>query len=191
MFFWRKLFRRVVKTTFYVSRGSITGQHFWKMSWNLEDFWIVFEIFGTTAENIFQGWQNSNRCPGEQFMENIFSDEKNSLFFPILSDFVTSGEKLCQFCEPRNLRMPWSNWGNSFFSNIYNLSLFFGLWSKKRLVGKFFHDLSQLQSTRPEAFFWIKVIFPRKIIFVHLFWSLSSFLLSFDKKSQGVRETTY
>ena len=39
------------------------------------------------AEKFFQGWENSNRFPGEQFMKNIFSDEKNSLFFPILSGF--------------------------------------------------------------------------------------------------------
>ena len=86
-----------------------------RRSWNLEDFWIVFEIFGTTAENIFQGWQNSSRCPGEQFMENIFSDEENSLFFLILSDFLTSGEKLCQICENRNLRIRGIFWGKTFF----------------------------------------------------------------------------
>ena len=86
-----------------------------RRSWNLEDFWIVFEIFGTTAENIFQGWQNSKRCPGEQFMENTFSDEKNSLFFPILSDFLNFGEKLCQICEYRNLRIRGSFWGKTFF----------------------------------------------------------------------------
>ena len=86
-----------------------------RRSWNLEDFWIVFEIFGTTEQNIFQGWQNSNRCPGEQFMENNFSDEKNSLFFPILSDFLTFGDKLCQICENRNLRIRGSFWGKTFF----------------------------------------------------------------------------
>ena len=86
-----------------------------RKSCKLMDFWINFVNFGTTAENIFQGWQNSNRCPGEQFMENIFSDEKNSLFFPILSDFLIFGEKLCQICENRNLRIRGSFWGKTFF----------------------------------------------------------------------------
>ena len=74
-------------------------------SWNFEGFWMVFEDFGTKAEILFQGWQSSKRCPGEQFVEKIFSKEKISLFFPILNDFLTSGEKFCQICETRNLRI--------------------------------------------------------------------------------------
>ena len=47
---------------------------------------------------------------------------------------------------------------------------FFGLWSKKRLVGTIFLGLSQLQSARPEAFFEEKSFsFKKKVIFVHLF----------------------
>ena len=58
-----------------------------RKSWKLKDFRINFEIFGTMVKNIFQGWQNSNRFPGEQFMEKFFSQEEISLFFPILSGF--------------------------------------------------------------------------------------------------------
>ena len=39
------------------------------------------------AEKFFQGWKNSNRLPGEPFKEKILSEEKKSLFFPILSVF--------------------------------------------------------------------------------------------------------
>ena len=123
-----------------------------RKSWKLQDFRIIFEVSGTMAEKFFRVCKTVKDVQGNNLKENFFIKRKFR-FFPILSDFLTSGEKLCQICEPRNLRMPWSNWGNSFFSNIYNLSHFFGLWSKKRLVGKFFHDLSQLQSARPEAFF--------------------------------------
>ena len=50
-------------------------------SWKLEDFWIIFEILGTMAENLFQGWQNSNRCPREQFLKFFFQKRKIRYFF--------------------------------------------------------------------------------------------------------------
>ena len=82
-----------------------------------------------------------------------FLQRENFAFFPILSDFLTSGAKLCQIFETRNLIMRGTNWGKSFFQIyiIFQTSLDFD--PKKRLVGKFFHELSQLQSARPEAYF--------------------------------------
>ena len=86
---------------------------------------------------------------------------------------------------------PWKFLGKNIFWNLYNLPHLFGLWTlKKRLVGKVFSRVVTNAIHASWSIFWLKVIFLRKIIFVHLFWSLSNFLLSFDKKSQGVRETT-
>ena len=51
-------------------------------SLNLEDFWINFENSGTTAENLFQGWQNSNGCPGNSLGKKLFKREN----FAILPD---------------------------------------------------------------------------------------------------------
>ena len=57
-------------------------------SWKLGDFRIIFEIFRTMAENIFQVWQNNNRCPEGTDYWKTFSKEKTSLFFPFLSEFL-------------------------------------------------------------------------------------------------------
>ena len=52
-----------------------------RKSWKLKNFWIIFEVLGTMAENIFQGWQISNRCPREQFMESFFFKREKFVFF--------------------------------------------------------------------------------------------------------------
>ena len=124
-----------------------------RKSWKLQDFRIIFEVFGTMAEKFFSVGKTVKDVQGNSLKKKTFHKEKISLFFPNLSDFLTSGENLCQICETRNLIMRGTNWGKSFFSNIYNLPHLFGLWSKKRSVGNFIHELSQLQSARPETFF--------------------------------------
>ena len=86
---------------------------------------------------------------------------------------------------------PWKFLGKNIFWNLYNLPHLFGIWSKKRLVGNFFSRVDTTAIRASRGIFWSKVIFLRKVKFVHLFWSLSNFLLSFDKKSHGVKETTY
>ena len=121
-------------------------------SWKLGDFRIIFEVFGTMAENIFRVTKQQKMSRGTAQRKSVFKKRKFR-FFPILSAFLTSGEKLCQICETRNLIMRGTNWGKSFFQIyiIFQTSLDFD--PKKRLVGKFFHELSQLQSARPEEYF--------------------------------------
>ena len=99
-------------------------------SWKLGDFWIIFEIFGTMAENIFRVWQNSNRCPEGTDYWKTFSKEKTSLFFSVSERVFTLSEKIRWICGNRNLRIRWSFWGK-FFLNIYSRSDFFGISSKK------------------------------------------------------------
>ena len=153
-----------------------------RRSWNLEDFWIVFEIFGTTAENIFQGWQKSNRCPGEQFMENIFFRWEKFAIFSHSERLSYFWRKTLPDLRKSQSTYPWKFLGKNIFWNLYNLPHLFGLWSKKRLVGKVFSRVVTTAIHASRGLFWLKVIFLRKVIFVHLFWSLSKFWLSFDKK---------
>ena len=154
-----------------------------RKSWKLQDFRIIFEVFGSMAEKIFRVGKTLKDVRGNSPKKKFFKKRKFR-FFPILSAFLTSGEKLCQICENRDLRKPWSSWGKSFFQIfiIFHTSLDFD--PKKRSVGKFFHELSQLQSAirASRAIFWLKVIFPRKVIFVHLFWSLSNFFVFWQKE---------
>ena len=56
-------------------------------SWKLGDFRIIFEIFRTMAENIFQVWQNSNRWPEGTDYWKTFSKEKTSFFFRLWEIF--------------------------------------------------------------------------------------------------------
>ena len=77
-----------------------------RKSWKLQDFRIVFEVFGTMAENFFQGWQNTNRCPREHFKKTFFQKRDIRYFFRFRAFFFTSSENFRQICETRNLG-PW------------------------------------------------------------------------------------
>ena len=99
-------------------------------SWKLGDFGIIFEIFGTMAENIFRVWQNSNRCPEGTYYWKTFSKEKTSLFFPFLSEFLLWAKKFAGFAEPA-IYISVEAFGVTFFWNIYSRSDFFGFSSKK------------------------------------------------------------
>ena len=70
--FYRKVFGNVVKTTFYVSRGTLTEQHFWKDSLKTSGLSDNFWSFRDNVGKLFQVWQNSKLCPREQLMEKIF-----------------------------------------------------------------------------------------------------------------------
>ena len=124
-----------------------------------EDFCIFFEIFGRMAKNIVQGWRNSNRSPGEPFMGKPFSKEKKSLFLPILSDFLLLAKKFSRFAKPAiyvSVEVFVEKLFLKSFSFFSNFSHFFGVWSKRPLVGKLLSGLSQLQSAILEALFGYK-----------------------------------
>ena len=163
----------------------------WK-SWKLGDFWIIFEIFGTMAENLFRGRQNSNSCPREKFMEFFFQKRKIRYFFPILSECLLQRKYLPDLRSPQSTS-PWKFSGKNIFWNVYNLSHFSGLWSKKRLVGKKIFSRFVTTAIRASRYIiWEKVIFFwKKVLFVLLFWSLSNFSSLLTKNSQGVKQTTY
>ena len=122
----------------------------------------------------------------------FFSKEKNSLFFSDCERMFTSSKKFCQSCENRNLCIGGSFWGKTFFEIYIIFHTFFGLWSIKRLVGK--KIFSRVVTTAIRAsrdIFLEKVLFSKKVLFVHLFWSLRNFSCLLTKNSQGVKETTY
>ena len=70
-----------------------------RKSWKIGDFRIISEVFGTMAENIFQVWQNSNRCPEGTDYWKTFPKIKNS-FSPFLRDFLLWAKKFARFAEP-------------------------------------------------------------------------------------------
>ena len=147
----------------------------WK-SWKLGDFRKIFEAFGTRMEKLFQGWQNSNRCPREQFMKTFFQKRKIRSFFRFCAIVYFQQNFLPEFRKPQSM-YPWEFLGKNTFWNIYIIfHTFFGLWSKKRLVGKKFFSRDVTTAIRASKdIFWEKVVFLKKILFVHLFWCLSNF----------------
>ena len=180
--FRRKVFGRVVKNTL-----TCPMEHFqiniseWK-SWKLEDFRIIFEVFGTMAENLFQGWQNSKRCPREQFMKNFFKRENFALFSDCEGMF-TSSEYFCQSCETRNLCIGGSLWGKTFFEIYIIFHTFFGLWSIKRLVGKkIFLPGRHNCNPRVQRHFLRKSTFFKKSFIRSSVLEFEEFFLSIDKK---------
>ena len=113
----------------------------WK-SWKLEGFRKNFWKFRSNRGKVFHTWQNSNRCPREQFMKNFFFKREKFALFSNSVRIFTSSEKFCQSCETRNLCIHGNFWGKTIFEISIFFHTFFGLWSKKRLVGKkiFFPD---------------------------------------------------
>ena len=95
----------------------------------------------------------------------------------------TSSEKLRQSCETRNLCIRGSFWGKTIFEIYIIFHTFFGLWSKKRLVGKkIFSQVVTNAIRTSRGISWEKVLFFKKVLFVHLFWSLSNFSCLLTKK---------
>ena len=89
-----------------------------RKSWKLQDFRIIFEVFGTMAEKFFRVGKRVKDVQGNSLKKKFFIKKKFA-FFPIPSDFLTSGEKLCQICKTRNLRVRGSFWGLNFLRYIY------------------------------------------------------------------------
>ena len=118
--------------------------------------------------------------------EFFFSKERHSLFFPILSNFFLSSKNVRQIFETRNLGIRGSFWGRKNKFEIFQiLPHFFEVWSKKRLVGKFFPSLSQLQSACPAEFFEEKYFSFWKKLHLIICFGVWAFLLIFRQKKSG------
>ena len=83
-------------------------------SWKLEDFWIIFEVFGAMAEHFFQGWQNSKRCPREQSMKKIFPQRKIRYFFQFRANVYFQRKFLPELRNPQSM-YPWEFLGKNNF----------------------------------------------------------------------------
>ena len=191
--FCSKVFGRVVQNTFDVSSGTLTEQIFRMEVLETRGFSKNFWSFRDNGGKVLQTWQNSNRCQREQFMKNFFQKRKIRSFFPILCDCLLPAKFFARVAKPEIYVSVGVFEKNNFWNiYIYNLSHFFRTLIQKTLSRKenFFPGLSQLQSARPETFSEKKYFLQKKVLFVHLFWSLSNFSCLLTKNSQGVKETT-
>ena len=114
--FYRNFFGSVVKTTFYVSSGTLTKQDFWKEFLKTWGFWIIFEVFGTMAENFFSVGKTAIYVRGNSLWK-FFFQKRNSFFFRLWT-IVISSEIFCQSYESGILCIRGSFWGKTFF-DIY------------------------------------------------------------------------
>ena len=118
--------------------------------------------------------------------ENFFSKEKNSLFFSDSEPMFTSSEIFCQRCETRKLCIRGSFWGKTIFEIYIVFHTLFGLWSKKRLVGKrFFSRVVTTAIRASRDFFWEKVLFFKKSFVCSSVLEFEQFCLYTDKKQSG------
>ena len=154
--FYRKVFSRVVKTTFYVSRGTLTEQHFWKEACKNWGFLHIFRNFRENGEKHCSGLEKQQeKSRGTVYGKTVFKREKIA-FFPILSDFLLLAKKFGRFAKPAiyvSVEVFVEKHFLKSFSIFSNFSHFFGVWSNRPLVGKFLFGLSQLQSAILEALF--------------------------------------
>ena len=170
----------------------------WK-SWKLGDFRKIFEAFGTRMEKLFQGWQNSNRCPREQFMKTFFQKRKIRSFFRFCAIVYFQQNFLPEFRKPQSM-YPWEFLGKNTFWNIYIIfHTFFGLWSKKRLVGKKFffpgcHNCNpriQRHFLRKSSFFEKKFVCSSVLVFEQLILSTDKKLVRVSKKQPTNTEKSW
>ena len=70
----------------------------WK-SWKLEEFRKFFEVFGTMAEKFFRVGKTAIDVRGNSLWK-IFSKEKNSLFFPIVSECLLPAKIFARVAKP-------------------------------------------------------------------------------------------
>ena len=157
--FCRKVFGRVAKNTLTCPVEHLQSKFSEWKSWKLEDFRKVFEVFGTRMEKLFQGWQNSNRCPREQFMKTFFPKRKIRSFFPILSQCLLPAKFFARVAK-RAIFVSVEVFGEKQFEIYIIFHTFFGLWSKKRLDGKrFFSRVVTTAIRASRDFFLEKVLF--------------------------------
>ena len=97
--FFRNVFGRVVKTTIYVSRGTLSEHHFWKEVLETSGLSDNFWSFRDNGGKIFQGWQNSKRCPGEQPKEKFFIKRKFCFFFQFWAIFLLLAKNFARFAK--------------------------------------------------------------------------------------------
>ena len=122
-----------------------------RKSRKLQDFRIIFEVSGQWRKT-FSGLakqqkmsrgtaQRKSFLKGESF---AFSDSERFSYF---------WRKTLPDLRKSQSTYTWKFLGKNIFWTLINVPHLFELWSKKRSVGKFFHEMSQLYSARPEAFF--------------------------------------
>ena len=123
-----------------------------RKSWKLQDFRIIFEVFGTMAEKFFRVGKTVKDVQGNSLKKKFFIKRKFR-FFSDSERFSYFWRKTLPDLRKSQSTYTWEFLEKNIFWNLIKLPHLFGLWSKKRSVGKFIHELSQLQSARPETFF--------------------------------------
>ena len=135
------------------------------------------------AENIFRVGETAKDVQGNSPKKKFFKKRKFR-FFPILSAFLTSGEKLCQICENRDLRKRGSFWGQTFFEIqlTFHTSLDFDL---KNAQSESFFTSCHNRNPRVQRHFLIKSSFSKKSYICSSVLEFEQFFLSFDIKKSG------
>ena len=172
--FCSKVFGRVVQNTFDVSSGTLTEQIFRMEVLETRGFSKNFWSFRDKGGKIFQTWQNSNRCPREQFMKNFFQKRKIRSFFRFWANVYFQR-------NPQSV-YPWKFLGKTIFEIYIIFHIFFGLWSKKRLVGKRIFSLVVTTAIRASRdIFWEEDFYKKKdCLFIRFgFWAI--FLVYWQK----------
>ena len=128
---------------------------------------------------------------GNSFRKKFFLKRKIRYFFRFWANVYFQRKVSPELQKPQSMH-PWKFLGKNNFWKIYNLSHFFRTLTQKPLSRKekFFPGWHNC-NPRVQRHFLRKSFFLKKVLFVHLFWSLSNFSCILTKNSQGVRETTY
>ena len=142
---------------------------------SLRIFGYFSKLSGEWRKTFFRVGKTAIDAGGTVYGKTVFKREKIAVF----SDFerlFTFSQKFGRIAKPAIYVSVEVFVEKHFLKSFYifsNFSHFFGVWSNKPLVGKFLSGLSQLQSALLEAFLGISKFFFKKVIIVHLYWSLS------------------
>ena len=89
-----------------------------RKSWKLQDFRIIFEVFGTMAEKFYRGWQNSNRCVRWNNIWKFFFKRETFAHFPDSDQFLSFYRNFSPDLRNPQSRYPWKFLGEKYFWNF-------------------------------------------------------------------------
>ena len=171
---------------------------FWRVQWNtyratfpnesLENSRIVGYFLKFSAQwrkNFFRVGKTAIDVSGNILWIFFFKREKFAIFFRFWATVYFQRKILPELRSPQSMS-PWKFSGKNIFWNVYNLSHFSGLWSKKRLVGKKIFSRFVTTAIRASRYIiWEKVIFLKKSVICPSVLEFEQFFLSIDKKQSG------
>ena len=185
----KKIFGRAVKTTLYVSRETLTEQHFQKKCWKNYVFRFNNEVFGTVAKNFFRFAKTPINVQRIKLRKTLSYKTKLAVLWKFWVKFFYFQRKSSPELSNCNLQSLGTFWGKTLFETLHNVPNFFRFSAKETTFrGKdFFRDCHNCHP-RVQSEISMRKKISRNCIFPFIFevWAISlSFSENFGQLCQN------